>query len=72
MKIEIALHYHNCQCTNIKKNGKKKTGKQNFQCKTCGSQFIGDFQLSYKGCQSGLYKRIELMIVRNVGNRDIA
>jgi hypothetical protein len=46
-----------------KKNGKKINKKQNYCCKDCGRQFIGDHALTYKGCHSKLKKRIELMLV---------
>ena len=41
-------------------------------CKSCNRQFIGDHNLTYKGCRSSLSKKIELMLVRGVGIRDIA
>ncbi|MDR2775059.1 MAG: IS1 family transposase, partial [Tannerella sp.] len=37
----------------MKKNGRKISKKQNYLCKTCGRQFIGDHALHYKGCPSG-------------------
>jgi IS1 family transposase/transposase-like protein len=72
MKITIDLYCPHCQSTKIKKNGKKKYNKQNYMCKNCGHQFIGDHALTYKGCHSKLYKRIEMMLVRGVGIRDIS
>ena len=72
MKITIKLFCPHCQSTKIKKNGKKTSRKQNYLCKDCGRQFIGDHALNYKGCHSKLYKRIEKMLVRGVGIRDIA
>ncbi len=36
------LHCPNCQDTKIVKNGNKKNKKQNYLCKTCKRQFIGD------------------------------
>ncbi|MDP7804061.1 transposase-like zinc-binding domain-containing protein, partial [Acinetobacter baumannii] len=33
------------------KNGIKVDGKQNYQCKDCKRQFIGDHALSYLGCK---------------------
>ena len=54
-----------------KANGKKSCKKQNFLCKTCGRQFIGDHALSYKGCHSALTHKILLMLVRGIGIRDI-
>lgn len=72
MKIEITLKCPNCSGTEIVKNGKKKSKIQNYLCKDCNRQFIGDHALTYKGCHSGLYHKIELMLVRNVGIRDIS
>ncbi len=72
MKIEIILSCPNCQSLEIKKNGKKNNKKQNYICKSCGRQFLGDHALSYKGCHSKLNKKIELMTVRGIGIRDIA
>jgi transposase-like protein len=72
MKITIELYCPHCQSTKIKKNGKKSYKKQNYLCKDCGRQFIGDHALTCKGCYSKLYKRIEKMLVRGVGIRDIA
>jgi IS1 family transposase/transposase-like protein len=72
VKITIELYCPHCQGTKIKKNGKKTYRKQNYLCKDCGRQFIGDHALTYKGCHSKLYKRIEKMLVRGVGIRDIA
>ena len=40
MKIQIILQRPDCQSTDIKKNGKKTSKKQNYLCKTCGRQFI--------------------------------
>jgi IS1 family transposase/transposase-like protein len=72
MKITITLHCPSCQGTSIKKNGKKSYGKQNYFCKNCQRQFIGDHALTYKGWHSELIHKILLMLVRGVGIRDIA
>jgi insertion element IS1 protein InsB len=72
LTIEITLKCPKCSGTNILKNGTKKNKVQNYLCKDCGRQFIGDHALTYKGCHSELYAKIELMLVRNVGIRDIA
>ncbi|MDR0393544.1 MAG: IS1 family transposase [Tannerella sp.] len=72
MKIKIELNCPHCQGTKIKKNGKKSYGKQNYLCKKCGRQFIGDHALDYKGCHSSMIKRILLMMVRGIGVRDIS
>ena len=56
------------------KNGKKPNGKQNYLCKNegCGRQFIGDHNLTYRGCHSNINRKITLMLVRGVGIRDIS
>ena len=72
MQIKITLHSPNCQGANIKKNGKKSSQKQNYLCKVCGRQFIGDHALSYKGWHSCLIQKVLLMLVRGIGIRDIA
>jgi IS1 family transposase/transposase-like protein len=72
MKIEITLECPHCSDTNIIKNGKKKNKKQNYLCNCCRKQFIGDHALIYKGCHSNLKHKIELMLVRGVGVRDIS
>jgi transposase-like protein len=72
MKITITLHCPDCQSTKVKKNGKKISKKQNYLCKNCGRQFIGDHALRYKGCHSCLIQKILTMPVRGIGIRDIA
>ena len=72
MQITITLHCPNCHSANIKKNGKKSSAKQNYYCKECRRQFIGDHALTYKGWHSDLIHKILLMLVRGIGIRDIA
>lgn len=61
-----------CSSCQIKKNGKKPNNKQNYLCKCCGRQFIGDHALTYRGCHSKISQRILIMLVRGCGIRDIA
>jgi IS1 family transposase/transposase-like protein len=72
VKTEIEIHCPSCQSAKIKKNGKKSYGKQNYQCLSCFRQFIGDHALTYKGCHSGLVRKILLMLVRGLGIRDVS
>jgi transposase-like protein len=72
MKITITLHCSDCQSTKVKKNGEKISKRQNYLCKECERQFIGDCTLCYKGCHSGLTQKILLMPVRGAGIRDMA
>ncbi len=50
---------------------KKKWKKQNYECKSCGRQFIAPQELSYRGCQKGITERVKHMLVSRVGIRDI-
>jgi transposase-like protein len=72
MQITITLHCPNCQSAKIKKNGKKSCGKQNYLCKFCSRQFIGDHVIQYKGCHSTIIHRILSMLVRGIGIRDVS
>ena len=72
MKVEITIKCPCCSGIDINKNGKKKNKKQNYLCNDCGRQFIGDHNLTYKGCCSGLINKILLMLVRGIGIRDIS
>ena len=70
MTIKILLHCPDCQSIKIKKNVHKSYGTQNYQCKDCSHQFIGN--LTYKGCHSELNHKILRMFVRGMGVRDIS
>jgi len=72
VKITITLHCPDCQSTKIKKNGRKYNKKQNYLCKKCGHQFIGDHALSYKSCHFRLTHKILKMLVRSLDIRDVA
>ncbi len=78
MTIQITLYCPGCQSSNVVKNGHKSySEKQNYLCKDCQRQFIGDHNLSYSGChrpatRSGLAQRLRRMFVRGMGIRDIA
>ena len=72
MKTQIEISCPDCHSSSLKKNGKKSYGKQNYQCKDCKRQFIGDHALTYNGCHSRIEDKIRLMTVRGCGIRDIA
>jgi insertion element IS1 protein InsB len=73
MKIQITLYYPRCQSTKVVKNGLKGySNKQNYLCRSCDRQFIGDHNLDYQGCHSSLTQRLKRMFVRGMGIRDIA
>jgi len=72
MQIQITLYCPDCQSVKIKKNGNKSSKKQNYYCKNCGRQFIGNHALNYKGCHSALNAKILRMLVHGIGIRDVA
>lgn len=72
MQITLQINCPACRSGSIKKNGKKYDGKQNYQCKNCKRQFIGDHALSYRGCHSGITTKILHLMVRGSGVRDIS
>ena len=72
MRITLEIKCPTCLSDSIKKNGKKVDGKQNYQCKDCNRQFIGDHALSYQGCLSSITAKILHLMVRGSGVRDIA
>ncbi|MDK4667245.1 hypothetical protein QG060_10255, partial [Kingella kingae] len=57
---------------NIKKNGYSGNRKQKYFCKDCCRNFIGDHNLTYKGCHSKADEQVWRMTVRGCGIRDIA
>ena len=72
MQITLQIKCPTCQSDSVKKNGRKVNGKQNYQCKDCKRQFIGDHALSYQGCNSAISTKILHLMVRGSGVRDIA
>ncbi len=72
MKTQIEINCPDCHSPSLKKNGIKSYGKQNYQCKDCKRQFIGDHAITYQGCHSKIEHKIRLMIVRGCSVRDIA
>jgi len=72
MKTQIDISCPDCHSPSLKKNGIKSYGKQNYQCKDCKRQFIGDHALTYQGCHSQIEDKIRLMTVHGCGVKDIA
>ena len=72
MKTQIQIDCPDCHSPSFSIHGKKSYGKQNYQCKDCKRQFIGDHALTYNGCHSRIEDKIRLMTVRGCGVRDIA
>ena len=65
MRITLEIKCPTCLSDSIKKNGIKVDGKQNYQCKDCKRQFIGDHALSYLGCNSGITRKILQLMVKS-------
>ena len=72
VKIQSTLCCPRCHGQSIKKNGTKHDGKQNYLCRDCNRQLVGDHNLTYPGCHSGIDRTILKMLVRNCGIRDIS
>ena len=72
MKTQIDISCPNCHSPSFSIYGIKSYGKQNYQCKACKRQFIGDHALTYNGCHSRIEDKIRLMTVRGCGIRDIS
>ena len=72
VKIQSTLCCPRCHGQSIKKNGAKRGGRQNYLCKDCGRQFIGDHNLAYIECRADIIKIILKMPVRHCGIRDIS
>lgn len=72
MQITLYINCPACVRDSIRKNGIKSDGKQNYQCKDCGRQFVGDHALSYRGCHSQKDSKIRQLMIRGSKIRDIA
>ncbi len=68
-EITIQVNCPYCHGVKVVKNGLKKTGKQNFLCRSCGKQFQREYQ--YAGCKPENKVLALKMLVRNSGIRDI-
>ena len=68
-EITIQINCPYCHSVKVVKNGVKRTGKQNFLCRTCRKQF----QYAYEkaGCRPQAKQLALRMLVRNSGIRDI-
>jgi transposase-like protein len=67
MTITIDSTCPPCHSLTISRNGKKNKGKQNYLCKDCGRPFIGDQQMTYRGCFSWMVSVVNSMLVRGMG-----
>ena len=68
-KITIQVNCPHCQSVKVKKNGKKRTGKQNFLCHSCKKQF--QYEYSYKGADPTKKELVKTMTLNGSGVRDI-
>lgn len=68
-EIKITVSCHHCHSAKVVKNGKKRTGQQNFKCKTCYRQFQYDY--FYQGADPRVKVQIIRHLVRGNGIRDI-
>jgi IS1 family transposase/transposase-like protein len=68
-EITIQIYCPYCHSGKIVKKGRKKTGKQNFLCRTCRKQFQQSYQ--YAGCKAENKALALKLLVRNSGIRDI-
>jgi transposase-like protein len=68
-KITIQVNCPYCQGVKVVKNGLKKTGKQNFLCRSWGKQFQREYR--YGGCKPENKALVLKLLVRNGGIRDI-
>jgi len=68
-EITIQVNCPYCHGLKVVKNGKKKSGEQNFLCRCCGKQFQYHYQKA--GCRPEMKELVLKMLVRNSGIRDI-
>lgn len=68
-EVPIQVKCPHCDGTNIKKNGQKPNGKQNYCCKDCKKQFQQTY--FYKGADPHIRKLSIDMAMRGSGIRDI-
>jgi insertion element IS1 protein InsB len=65
--IQVSCPY--CEGTNVKRNGHKKNGNQNFLCHPCKKQF--QFEYTYKGANPRNKQLVRSMTMNGSGIRDI-
>lgn len=68
-EVLIQVKCPHCEGTNIKKNGQKANGKQNYRCKNCLKQFQDRYD--YRGADPRLQRQVMTMSMRGSGIRDI-
>ena len=70
VKSNKAENCPNCLSAKVVRNGKKKTGAQNYLCRGCGKQFQGEYL--YWGCNKKVKDQVLPMLLRGSGVRDCA
>lgn len=70
MLIKRSLECPHCYSSKVVKNGRKKSGFQNYRCKGCGKQFQDEYL--YFGAERKNKDLVSRMLVRGSGIRDIA
>jgi transposase-like protein len=68
-EIAIQVNCPYCKGTNVKKNGHKKNGNQNFLCHPCKKQF--QFVYTYKGANPRNKQLVRSMTMNGSGIQDI-
>jgi insertion element IS1 protein InsB len=67
-EIRVKVCCCHCHSANVVKNGKKKTGQQNFLCKCCGKQF--QYAYFYQGADPRVKRQIIGSLMHGSGIRD--
>ena len=69
-EITIQVKCPHCNSAKVKKNGIKRTGKQNFLCRNCRKQF--QYAYYYRGANAATKALVRLMVLNGSGIRDIS
>ena len=66
--INIKVNCPHCHSTKVVKNGKKRTGIQNFLCKVCNKQF--QWEYFYQGANPTVKSQVKSSLLHGSGIRD--
>ena len=66
--VLVKVYCPHCATPNVKKNGVKANGRQNFYCKDCRRQF--QFEYSYPGADPRIKRKVCEMAMNGSGIRD--
>lgn len=67
-EIPIQVCCPHCEDANVKKNGRKANGKQNFLCRACHKQFQSEY--AYRGANPKVKQLVLKMALCGSGIRD--